>query len=150
MINKTRIEELVQEFTTDSEIFLVSIKVTTGNKITVLVNKKEGITIDECVKLSRHIENKLDRDAEDFELSVSSPGIGEPLLVKEQYEMSIGRRMEVVDSEGDKYTGNIKSFSGDSFILEFKQKLKGKKRELLEKTFKIDEIRSAKVLITFK
>lgn len=150
MINKTRIEELVREFTGDSDIFVVNIKVTTANKITVHVNKKDGISIDECVQLSRHIEGNLDRDLEDFELSVSSPGVGEALMVKEQYEMSVGRRMEVVDSEGDKHTGIMKSFSGDSFMLEFKQKLKGKKRELVEKSFSIDEIRRARVLITFK
>ncbi len=150
MVNKTRIEKLVEEFAGNSDIFLVNIKVTTGNKITVLVNKKEGITIDECVKLSKYIESNLDRDAEDFELSVSSPGIGEPLRVSEQYEMSVGRRVEVVDCDGEKHTGIMKSFSGNIFMLETKQKVKGKKRELIEKPFNIDEIRSVKVLITFK
>ncbi len=150
MINKTRIEKLVEEFTEKSDIFLVNIKVTTGNKITVLVNKKDEITIDECVKLSKHIESSLDRDTEDFELSVSSPGIGEPLQVSEQYEMSVGRRVEVIDSEGEKHSGIMKSFSGNSFNLEMKQKVKGKKRGLLEKPFNMDEIRSVKVLITFK
>jgi len=150
MIDKTRIEKLVNEFTSDGEIFPVSIKVTTGNKITVKVNKKGGITIDECVQVSRHIEGNLDREAEDFELSVSSPGIGEPLLVKEQYEMSVGRRVEVVDGEGEKYTGTMKSFSGETFTLEIKHKTKGKKRELIDKAFSIIDNRSVRVLITFK
>ena len=150
MISKTRIETLVNEFTADSDIFIVSVKVTTGNKITVLVNKKDGISISECVQISKHIEGNLDRETEDFDLQVSSPGIGEPLLVKEQFEMSSGRRVEVTDSEGEKYTGIMKSFSGDEFALEFKQRAKGKKRELTEKLFKLEEIRSVRVLITFK
>lgn len=150
MINKTRIEKLLNDFTGVSDIFLVNIKVTTGNKITVLVNKKDGITIDECVKLSKHIESSLDRDTEDFELSVSSPGIGEPLLVSEQYEMSVGHRVEVVDGEGEKHTGVMKSYSDGCFSLEMKQKVKGRKRELVEKPFNINEIRTVKVLITFK
>lgn len=150
MINKTRIEKLVEEYTAESEIFPVSIKVTTGNKISILANKKGGITIAECVHLSKHIEGNLDREAEDFDLSVSSPGVGEPLLVKEQYEMSVGQRVEVVNSDGEKYTGIMKSFSGESISLEIKQKVKGKKRELIDKPFDLEEIRSIKVLITFK
>lgn len=150
MISKSRIETLVNEFTADSDIFTVSVKVTTGNKITVLVNKKDGISISECVQVSKHIEGSLDRETEDFDLQVSSPGIGESLLVKEQFEMSIGRRVEVADSEGEKHTGIMKSFSGEEFTLELKQKKKGKKRELTEKLFKLEEIRSVKVLITFK
>ena len=31
-----------------------------------------GVTIDDCVALSRHIESKLDRDKEDFSLTVGS------------------------------------------------------------------------------
>ncbi len=150
MIDKTRIEKLVRDFIGKGDIFLVDIKVTTGNKITVLVNKKGGITIDECVKLSKHIENSLDRETEDFELSVSSPGIGEPLLVNEQYEISVGHRVVVVDGDGEKHTGIMKSYSDGSFNLEMKQKVKGKKRELVEKPFNINEIRTVKVLITFK
>ena len=150
MIDKTRIETLVNEFTADSDIFTVNVKVTTGSKIIVQVNKKDGITIAECVQLSKHIESNLDRETEDFELKVSSPGIGEPLVVKEQFEMSVGRRIEVVDAEGEKFAGLMKSFNDDGFNLEVKQKVKGKKKELVEKLFNIDQIRSAKVLITFK
>ena len=68
MIDKSRIEKLVSEYVAGSDIFIVSIKVSTGNKITVLANRKDGISIDECVKLSRPIESKLDREQEDFEL----------------------------------------------------------------------------------
>ena len=118
MIDRTNIEKLVEEFISGSDIFLVKVTVTTGNKITVLVNKKSGITIDECVSLSKHIESSLDRETEDFELQVSSPGLGEPLLVSEQYEMSLGQKVEVVDGEGQKNKGILKEFSGSGFVLE--------------------------------
>ena len=150
MIDKTGIENLVREFISGRDIFLVSINVSTGNKITVLVNKKEGITIDECVALSRHIEGNLDRESEDFELQVSSPGLGEPLLVQEQYEMTVGRRVEVIDSEGKKINGIMKSFSGNSFIVEKKAGKKGIRREPVEIPFKLTEVRSVRELVTFK
>ncbi len=71
MIDKTKIEKLIAEFISEREIFLVSVNISTGNKIKVLVNKKSGISIEECVKLSKHIEGSLDREVEDFELLVS-------------------------------------------------------------------------------
>ncbi len=150
MIDKTKIEKLVAEFISEREIFLVSVNISTGNKIKVLVNKKSGISIEECVKLSKHIEGSLDREAEDFELLVSSSGLGEAFMVPEQYEMNIGQKVEVLDNDGQKYKGLLKEFKGSSFKLETSKKSKGKKKETTEKDFLIDEIRSVKVKIAFK
>ncbi|HKL67487.1 MAG TPA: hypothetical protein VJ877_06305, partial [Bacteroidales bacterium] len=83
MINKKTVKNLVDSYIGDKDIFLVDIRISTTNKITVLVNKPSGITIDECAAMSRHIESALDRDEEDFELSVSSPGLSEAFRVRE-------------------------------------------------------------------
>lgn len=150
MIDRTNIENLVSEFISGSDIFLVKVTVSTGNKIKVLVNKKSGITIDECVSLSKHIESSLDRDKEDFELQVSSPGLGEPLIVPEQYEMSLGQNVEVVDGQGQKYKGILKEFSGSGFVLATSIRHKGKKKEMSDRSFNIDEVISVKQKISFK
>lgn len=150
MIDKTKIEKLVLEYISGKEIFLVKTKVTTANKITVLINKKSGIIIDECVQLSRHIEASLDREVEDFELQVSSPGLGEPFVVPQQFEMNLGNRVEVLDNESRKTIGILKEYKGDSFVIETSRKSKGKKKELSEQEFTIEETRSVKVKISFK
>ncbi|MEI8226492.1 MAG: ribosome assembly cofactor RimP, partial [Bacteroidota bacterium] len=75
MIEKQKILGLVEEFIKGTGLFLVAVKVSSSNRITVLADKNEGITIDECAAIHRHIEKSLDRDAEDFELQVSSPGL---------------------------------------------------------------------------
>lgn len=150
MLDKTKIEKLVSEFISGKEIFLVKTTVTTANKITVLINKKSGITIEECVQLNRHIEANLDREVEDFELQVSSPGLGEPFVVPQQFEMNLGNRVEVLDEESKKTIGTLKEYNGDSFVIETSKKSKGKKKELTEQKFTIDEIRSVKVKISFK
>ena len=85
MIEKQNIKELVEEFIKGTGLFLVAVKVSSANRITVLADKNEGITIDECAAIHRHIENNLDREKEDFELQVSSPGLDMPFLVIEQY-----------------------------------------------------------------
>ena len=75
MINKERIQQLVDEFLTENEnIFLVSLKIGGGNQIEVLIDSFQGVKMGDCVKLSRHIEGKLDREKEDFALQIASAG----------------------------------------------------------------------------
>jgi ribosome maturation factor RimP len=100
MIEKQNIETIVEKFIKGTELFLVTVKVSSSNRITVLADKKEGITIDECASIHRHIEMNLDRDVEDFELQVSSPGLDSPFFVIEQYYKFEGKKVEVIDIEG--------------------------------------------------
>ena len=85
MVEKSKIEKLVTEFIDGKGVFLVAVKVSSSNRITVLVDTMQGIHIDECAALHRYIEKSLDRDVEDFELEVSSPGLDMPFSVIEQY-----------------------------------------------------------------
>ena len=150
MIEKNKIEELVKEFISDKDIFLIDVKVSSANKITVLANKKDGITIDDCVMISRHLENSLDREEEDFELQVSSSGLDMPFLVREQYEMNIGKRVSVTDNEGEKYKGVLESLTDDGFDLKCIKKERGKKKQEVSVPFCFNDIRSVKVVLTFK
>ena len=108
MIEKQKIQGMVEEYVRENGLFLVSVKVSSSNRITVLADKKDGITIDEIAGIHRHIENGLDRDTEDFELQVSSPGLDLPFGVIEQYYKNEGRKVEVVDNDGTKYIGKLK------------------------------------------
>ena len=149
MINKEIIKTLVNDFIAERDIFLVDTKVSTTNRITVLVNKPEGITIDECVMISKHIEANLDREKEDYELKVSSPGLDMPFKVRQQYEMSIGRPIEVVDIEGKKTRGILKNVQGEGFEIESEKNF-GKRKEPVEISFNFDEIKTVKEVIRFK
>ena len=118
MIEKQYIQGIVKEFMSGTNLFLVAVKVSSANRITVLADKNEGITIDECAAIHRHIESSLDRDKEDFELQVSSPGLDLPFGVIEQYYKNEGKKVEVVDNEGTKYAGILKNVTGGGFELE--------------------------------
>ena len=118
VIDKTKIEKLVEEFIKGTELFLVAVRISSSGKITVLADKKDGITIDECVAISRLIEKNLNRDDEDYELQVSSPGLDMPFSVKQQYYKNEGKRIEVVDSTGIKYSGVLKNITDGGFELE--------------------------------
>jgi ribosome maturation factor RimP len=150
MIEKQKIQGLVEEFIKGTGLFIVTIKVSNANKITILADKNEGITIDECAGIHRHVENGLDREKEDFELQVSSPGLDSPFVVLEQYFKNEGKKVEVVDYEGSKYTGKLKNVTGGGFELESEKKVKGRAIELMDISFNFEQIKSTRVILTIK
>jgi ribosome maturation factor RimP len=150
MIEKQKIEQLVKEFINGTGLFLVAVKVSSSNRITVQADKNEGITIDECAGIHRHIEKSLDRDIEDFELQVSSPGLDLPFMVIEQYYKNEGRKVEVIDNEGFRHAGKLKNVTLGGFELETEIKIKGKTKELKDISFNFEQIKSTRVILTIK
>jgi ribosome maturation factor RimP len=150
MIEKEKIEKLVRESISGSELFLVAVRVSSANRITVLADRKGGITIDECAVIHRHIESGLDREAEDFELQVSSPGLDTPFVVIEQYYKNEGRTIEVIDNDGSKFTGKLKNVTTGGFELECELKIKGKGKEIRDLSFNLEQVKSARVILNIK
>jgi ribosome maturation factor RimP len=150
MIEKQKIEGLVAEFIKGTSLFLVTVKVSNANRIIVLADKKEGITIDECAAIHKHIENGLDREIEDFELQVSSPGLDTPFAVIDQYLKNEGKKVEVTDNDGSKYTGRLKNVTAGGFELETEIKTKGRSIELKDISFNIEQVKSTRVILTIK
>jgi ribosome maturation factor RimP len=150
MIDKQHIQTSVNEFIKGTGLFLVAVKVSSSNRITILADKNEGITIDECASIHRHIESIFDREVEDYELQVSSPGLDLPFGVIEQYFKNVGRKVEVIDNEGSKLTGILKNVTEGGFELETEVKIKGKTKELKELSFNFEQIKSTRVILTIK
>lgn len=158
MITATEIENLVKakiaETETLSDAFIVSIAVRPGNAIEVLLDKDSGLNVEDCKKVSRHIESSLDREKEDFSLEVSSPGVGKPLLVHRQYLKNIGRTVKVKTEDGGKFEGELAEVSDEGIVLKHQEKetLPGKKKkEWVEKTVTLtfNNIKETKVVIRF-
>lgn len=154
MIDKKKIEKLVNEAITDG-FFVVKVSVSTSNKIQVYIDSAEGARIDDCIKVSRHIEGNLDREEEDFELEVSTPGLSEPFLVDEQYIKNIGRNVEVTLNNGEKISGKLLSFNNGNIELEVEKTIKpegSKKKKKIKEVhnIKLDDIKSTIVVISFK
>jgi ribosome maturation factor RimP len=150
MIDKQKIQGLIESFVEGTGLFLVAVKVSSSNRITVLADKNEGITIDECAAIHRHIEKNLDREKEDFELQVSSPGLDLPFGVIKQYFKNEGRTVEVIDNEGTKYSGKLKNVTEGGFEIETEIKVKGKSKESKDISFNFEQIKSTRVILTIK
>ena len=154
MLDKIKIEEIVKE-KLDNQTFLVDIRINKSNVIQVYVDSYEGLSINRCAEISRHLESRLDRDKEDFELQVSSPGLTESFKVREQFLKNIGREVEIITTNAVKLTGTLKKIESDFILLEVstKEKVEGeKKKKLVTREHQIDfkDIKSAKVVISFK
>lgn len=149
MKDKNFIEEKVIEILGEGELFLVDVKVSKNNNIQVFIDGDNGVKIQDCIDLSRQLEECLDRESEDFELSVLSFGLEEPLKMQRQYVKNIGRSLQVENEEGS-FTGTLISANEECFTIELKKKGKKNTENENQKTYNYKEIKSAKVVISFK
>lgn len=154
MIAKQKVIDLVNE-RLDDQMFIVDVTISSANDINVYVDGFKGITIEQCIAVSRNVEHNLDRDEEDFSLQVSSPGLTESFKVKQQYEKYTGKEIEVLTADNEKLKGLLLENSEDGIVLETskREKVEGhKKKQLVVKKhiLKYDEIKSAKAVISFK
>lgn len=155
MINKDTVRSIVEEWLDGKEYFLVDIEISPDDRIVVEIDHADGVWIEDCVELSRFIEDHLSRDEEDYELEVGSAGLGQPFKVAQQYHCFVGKDVEVLDADGKKYKGVLKAVEGNDFTVtvQEKQKVEGKKRPQLvetDYTFQMDKVKYTKHLINFK
>lgn len=155
MINKDTVRSIVEEWLDGKEYFLVDIEISPDDRIVVEIDHADGVWIEDCVELSRFIEDHLSRDEEDYELEVGSAGLGQPFKVAQQYHCFVGKDVEVLDADGKKYKGVLKAVEGNDFTVtvQEKQKMEGKKRPQLvetDYTFQMDKVKYTKYLINFK
>lgn len=155
MTDKNIVKNLVDQWLEGKDYFLVDIEINRDNKIVVEIDHADGVWIEDCVELSRFIEDHLDREAEDFELEVGSAGLGQPFKVAQQYVNFVGKEVEVLDADGKKYKGVLKGVDGRDFTVTVQEKVKeeGKKRPQLQDKdyqFSMDTVKYCKYLISFK
>lgn len=155
MIDKKAVNEIVEKWLEDKEYFLVDVEISSSNCIVVEIDHADGVWIEDCAALSRYIEENLSRDAEDYELEVGSAGLGQPFKVPQQYQNFVGKEVEVLDADGTKKSGVLKSVEGNDFVVTVNEKMmvEGKKRPVkmdVDHTFQMDKVKYCKYLISFK
>lgn len=155
MIERQQVIDLTNEWLADKEYFLVDVVISKDDKITVEIDHAEGVWIEDCAELSRHIESKLNGAADDYELEVGSAGLGQPFKVIQQYKNHLGLDVEVLTKEGKKLKGILKDANDYDFALTItkKEKVEGAKRPQIveeELRFTYDSVKYTKYIINFK
>lgn len=155
MIERQQVIDLTNEWLADKEYFLVDVVISKDDKITVEIDHSEGVWIEDCAELSRHIENGLNGEADDYELEVGSAGLGQPFKVIQQYKNHIGLEVEVLTKDGKKLKGILKDANDNDFAITItkKEKVEGAKRPQIveeELRFAYDNVKYTKYIINFK
>ncbi len=160
MISKKIIEKIVNEQLIKSDIVLIDIQVSSSNAIKVFLDAENGVSISDCVKISRSIEGQLDRDKEDFELEVSSYGLFSPFKILLHYQKNIGKEVEIYLNEGKNFKGVLNKVESDEhglidyieILQKSKKKIEGKKKKIeVEEIIKVkkEEIKKIKLVPKF-
>ena len=154
-MEKKVIFDIVSEFINDKNWFIVDITISKDNDIEVIVEKEEGsMTLDDCVSLSRFIESKLDRDKEDFSLTVGSAGLTSPFKVIGQYKKFIGQEIEMTLKSGGKIKGTLEDATDDNATITHivSEKVEGQKKAVKKSvttTYEMKDIKSTKPIIKY-
>jgi ribosome maturation factor RimP len=150
MLDKIEILNLVREALEGTDKFLVDLHVSKDNRINISIDGDKGITIDDCIELSRFVESHLNRDENDFELNVTSAGLDSPLKLLRQYKKNVGRTLKVETMEDETVEGVLTEATDDKIVLQRNLTKKQKKEgvsDLYECTY--DKIKTAKIMIKF-
>jgi len=157
MIEKKTIEKAVEEWLQKGDYYLVDIEMTPDDRIVIEIDHADGVWIEDCADLSRHLQETLGEELGDYEMEVGSAGIGQPFKVMRQYVNHIGKDVEVLQKNGQKVHGILKEVdeAAATFVVTVKEKqqVEGKKRPVLvdvDKAFAVSDVKYCKYLLNFK
>ncbi|MCK7589779.1 ribosome assembly cofactor RimP [Subsaxibacter sp. CAU 1640] len=155
MLKESTVQTLIDNGLEErNDLFLIDLKITPDNRINVVIDGDNGVSVEDCIFISRAIEHNLDREEEDFSLEVTSAGATSPMTNKRQYKKNVGRLLQVKSKEQGKIEANLTGADEDYITLEWKArepKAIGKGKVTVNKQAKIsyDDILEAKVIIKF-
>lgn len=135
-------------------VYVTGIKISSDNKINVFIDGDEGVTIKDCVSLSRAIESELNRDQEDFSLDVSSHGAATPLVFPRQYKRHVGRELEILKADNIKVEGKMLQCDEEGIEIEVssrENKTLGKGKTTVVRTYRIPyaEMKETKIKLKY-
>ncbi|MDR1274435.1 MAG: ribosome assembly cofactor RimP [Odoribacteraceae bacterium] len=154
MKSSVEIKEIIAPILQENDLFLVDLTISSNNVIEVYIDSMQGVSVRNCMTVSRALEAKLDRESEDFTLTVYSAGIGFPFKVPRQYEKNVGKEVEVKFSDGKKLRGTLLAYSGDGVTVGYEESVpvegkKGKKEKVnVEKEIPLANIKEVKDIVT--
>ena len=152
---KDKVQELVGNALNERpDLFLLDLRVSESNAITVIIDGDKGVVVEDCMFVSRAIEHNLDREEQDFSIEVTSAGATSPLLNQRQYKKNIGRVLKVKTIDGQEFEGKLVKSDDESILLEWKSREpkpvgKGKTTVKKQEKIKYGAISEAHVVIKF-
>jgi ribosome maturation factor RimP len=154
MTFKEKVSHLLEEGLLEKpSLFLIDLTITESFKIIVTLDGDNGVALQDCIDISRSIDNNLDREEHDFSLEVASAGVSSPLKHIRQYKKNVGRILQV-ETEGIIIEARLAEANDEFIVMEWEArepKKIGKGKETVQKRQEItySEIKKAIVIIIF-
>ncbi len=152
---RKNIETLLNDFLqTREDLFLIDLKFSAGDDITVILDGDNGVSVQDCLDASRAIEFNIDREEHDFSLQVMSAGLSEPLSIPRQFRKNIGREIEVLLTDSSEIEGELAKVDEEKVTLVLRYRKpkevgKGKVDVEEEKEIPYSDIKKALVVLKF-
>lgn len=152
---KQKVFELIEKGLEEKpSIFLIDLSISDGNKINITLDGDSGVTLQDCIDISRAVEHNLDREEEDFSLEVASAGATSPLLQIRQYKKNVGRILNVKKNDNTSIEAELTEANDEFIVLEWESrepKKVGKGKETVQNRVEVPygDIKEAKVVIVF-
>ena len=151
MITEKIIKKLVEEKIEGTDKFIVEIKIKPAQKVYVFIDGDQGVSVEDCIRISRFITSRLDRDIEDFELNVSSAGLDFPFSMRRQYRKNTGKIISVLLLNGEKIKGTLLNVLDDGIVVKLSPDKKKKGDTVTEQiSLQYDQIKEARNVISFR
>lgn len=151
MINKELVTKLVEERIANTDLFWVTIDIRANNLIRIVLDGDQGVSINQCISVSRNVEHNLDREIEDFSLEVTSFGLSLAFVMERQYLKYIDKMVEVLKIDDKKVVGKLLSYSPEAIELELELSKKQIKAGVeAEIRLEFSDIKEVKSVISFK
>ncbi len=150
-----KIREAAEAALEGTDRFVVDVKCSPANEIEIVVDSDTVVDLDACVELSRAVEAAFDREVEDFELSVYSAGVGQPLKLLRQYHKLIGKSVEVLLESGVKILATLREVTPEALTIAYTERraVEGKKRKVeveVVESYTFDQVKWTKEYLDFK
>ena len=155
MTFRNKVQELLEAVLAEREhLFLIDLSINDSNKISVVLDGDFGVNLQDCIDVSRAIENNLDREEQDFSIEVASAGVSSPLKLVRQFKKNIGRTLKVKTIASEEVEAKLTSADDEKITLEWQArepKKIGKGKETVEKKLELpyENIKEAIVIISF-
>ena len=157
MIDKDIVIKLAEERIAELNrgLFIVVLTISAKNVINIELDREVGgVSIEDCVSVSRNVEHNLDRETMDFELNVSSAGMDRPLRHEKQFVKNTGKKLSFLKKDGQQLEGTLLSFSKEQFQVSVERTVKNEKNKKItiteETSILKSDIKEIKRIISFK
>jgi ribosome maturation factor RimP len=155
MTFKEEVNQLLEDALKERpSLFLIDLKIDDSFKISIVLDGDNGVSLQDCIDVSRAIDGNLDSEKYDFSIEVASAGVSSPLSLVRQYKKNIGRNLKVKTTTSQEIEALLTAADDNGITLEWKArepKKIGKGKETVEKSVNLpySEIKEATVIVLF-